>query len=529
MTYRRVLATTLVAFLAFVSGGWLLHRPEQRELAARDNQRVFEQVLDYVAQYYVDSVNASDLYEMAIEGMLDRLNDPYTSFLRPEAYEELNLSTTGNYGGVGIRIEERDSWITIVGPLADTPGERAGLASGDQIVEIEGMPTKGWTTQQAANVMRGEPGTDVDLTIVRAGMDEPLRFTITRALIHVNYVEGKMLVAPGIGYLSLTSVSQEAPTELRAAIDELKGQGARGLILDLRGNPGGILEQGVAISDLFLDRGEEVVETRGRAPGASQSYTAQRADLWPDMPIVVLVGPRTASAAEIIAGALQDHDRALVLGNRTFGKGTAYALIRLSETEAVTVTTSRWYTPAGRSIDLPRFRLPPDRVIAMAESPADTVRSDTTTYLSDGGRLLPGGGGIQPDVEVYDTLTNAEQDFARVLGTGLPSYRDALARYALDLKGQNAIGSEDFQVSDTMLQGLLRQLRERGVAMPDSVWNGARNLIAEQLGFELARYVFGRPAELNRRVRLDKQVSEAIELLQKADTQADLLALAQQR
>jgi carboxyl-terminal processing protease len=374
--------------------------------------------------------------------------------------------------------------------------------------------------------MRGEPGTDVDLTIVRAGVDEPLRFTITRALIHVNYVEGKMLVAPNVGYLSLTSVSQEAPRELRSAIDDLRGQGARSLILDLRGNPGGILEQGVAIGDLFLDRGQEVVETRGRAPGASQSYTAQRADLWPGMPMVVLVGPRTASAAEIIAGALQDHDRALVLGNRTFGKGTAYALIRLTEAEAVTVTTSRWYTPAGRSIDLKRFRLPPNQTIAMAGAPADSSEPDTTAYRSDSGRLLPGGGGIQPDVEVYDTLTTSEQEFARVLGAGLPSYRDALARYALDLKADNAITSEDFQVSGEMLQELLRRLRARDVEMPDSVWAGARRLLAEQLGFELARYVFGRPAELHRRVRLDKQVSEAIQLLQQAETQADLLALA---
>ncbi len=528
MKYQRVLVTSLVAFLAFVSGGWLLHRPEQRALSARDNQRLFEKVLDYVAQYYVDSINSSDLYEMAIEGMLDRLNDPYTSFLRPEAYEELNLSTTGNYGGVGIRIEERDGWITIVGPLADTPGERAGLASGDQIVDIEGMSTKGWTSQQAADVMRGEPGTDVNLKVVRAGLGEPLHFTITRALIHVNYVEGKMIVAPGVGYLSLTSVSQEAPRELRTAIDELRSQGAHSLILDLRGNPGGILEQGVAIADLFLDRGEEVVETRGRAPGASQSYMAQRADLWPDMPMVVLVGPRTASAAEIIAGALQDHDRALVLGNRTFGKGTAYALIRLTETEAVTVTTSRWYTPAGRSIDLQRFRLPPEQMIAMGRDPADTVARDTATYRSDSGRLLPGGGGIQPDVEVFDTLTNAEQEFARVLGAGLPAYRDALARHALDLKAAGAVTTEDFQVSDQMLQGLLLQLRDRGVEMPDSVWSGARTLLAEQLAFELARYVFGRPAELHRRVRLDKQVSEAIQLLQQADSQADLLALAKQ-
>jgi carboxyl-terminal processing protease len=526
MKYRRVLVTTLVVFLAFVSGGWLTSRPTSEQAAARDNERLFEQVVELVAQYYVDSLEAGDLFEMALEGMLDRLNDPYTSFLRPEAYEELNLSTTGNYGGVGIRIEERDSWITIVGPLADTPGERAGLMSGDQIVEIEGMSTKGWTTQQAANVMRGDPGTDVDLTIVRAGLSEPLYYTITRAQIHVNYVEGQMLVAPGIGYLNLTSVSQDAPRELRTAIDELRTQGATSLILDLRNNPGGILEQGVAIADLFLDPGEEVVETRGRAPGASQSYTARRAEYWPDMPMVVLVGPRTASAAEIIAGALQDHDRALVLGNRTFGKGTAYALIRLSETEAVTVTTSRWYTPAGRSIDLKRFRRRPQQTMALApQQQADSADADTTVYHSDSGRVLPGGGGIRPDLEVYDTLTNAEQEFARALGTDAPKYRDVLARYALDLKGAEAVTSEDFQVSSAMLREFVRRLRARDVTMPDSIWSGAAQLVGQQLGYEISRYVFGRPAELRRRVSEDKQIREALRMLQQAHNQTDLLAL----
>jgi carboxyl-terminal processing protease len=525
MKVRRVLITTLVVFLAFVSGGWLSHRPGNRDSAARDNERIFEQVVELVAQYYVDSLETADLFEMALEGMLDRLNDPYTSFLRPEAYEELSISTTGNYGGVGIRIEERDSWITIVGPLADTPGERAGLMSGDQIVEIEGMSTKGWTTQQAANVMRGDPGTEVDLTIVRAGLAEPLQYTITRALIHVNYVEGQMMVAPGVGYLNLVSVSQNAPSELRAAIDILRAEGAKSLILDLRNNPGGILEQGVAISDLFLEPGEEVVETRGRAPGASQSYTARRAENWPDMPMVVLVGPRTASAAEIIAGALQDHDRALVLGTRTFGKGTAYALIRLSETEAVTVTTSRWYTPAGRSIDLRRFRTRPLQTLAMRTAQIDSMQADTNEYRSDAGRVLPGGGGIRPDLEVHDTLTNAEQDFARALGTGAPKYRDVLARYALDLKAEDAVTSEDFTVSSAMLREFVRRLRARDVAMPDSVWAGATALVGQQLGYEIARYVFGRPAELRRRVAEDKHIREAVQLLQRAANQTDLLSL----
>lgn len=539
MKYRRSLLVSTVAVLAFVSGGWLLQRPAIQDSDAIEKERLFKEVLGHVSRYYVDTVETADLYEMAIEGMLDRLNDPYTNFLRPQAYEELTLSTTGDYGGVGIRIESRDQWITIVGPLADTPGDRAGLTSGDQIVKINGIPTKGWTTQQAADVMRGEPGTSVDLTIVRAGVPEPMEFTITRAEIHVNYVEGQMMVAPEIGYLQLTSVSREAPYEVREAVNQLRSQGARGLIFDLRGNPGGILEEGVALADLFLDRGEVVVEMKGRARGASRTYEAERSEAWKDMPIVVLVGRGTASAAEIIAGALQDHDRALIVGSRTFGKGVAYVVVPLSETEALSVTTSRWYTPNGRSIDR-TYEAMRARMIAQAGPAGQTVasvgaaaaisrpepESDSVVYYSDAGRKLEGGGGIKPDIEIQDTLSEGEQRFAEVLGAAIPHYRDALARYALDVKASGTVTEEGFEVSQAMLQGLLEQLHERGVEMPDSVWTGAQELLSEQLGFEISRFIFGRPAELRRRVRADLVVQRAIGLLHQARTPQDLYRLA---
>jgi carboxyl-terminal processing protease len=519
------LLVSAVTTLAFVSGGWLLQRSDAQTARSYERERLFQEILGLVARYYVDTVTTGDLYDMAIEGMLDRLNDPYTSYLKPEVYEELNLSTTGDYGGVGIRIESRDQWITIVGPLADTPGDRAGLQAGDQIVEINGMSTKGWTTQQAANVMRGEPGTDVQLQIARAGFYEPMHFVITRAQIHVNYVEGKMMVAPGIGYVQLTSVSREAPQELMVAVDELRSEGAKSLIFDLRANPGGILEEGVAIADMFLDEGQVVVEMRGRANGASRTFEAERGESWAGMPIVVLVGQRTASAAEIISGALQDHDRALVLGTPTFGKGVAYVVVQLTETEALSVTTSRWYTPSGRSIDRPIPRFSPQIVARAVSGQLDSTAPDTSVYLSASGRELRGGGGIIPDVEVLDTLTATEQEFARALGADIPKYRDVLARYALDVKGDNGVGSEDFQVTETMLDEFLERLRNRGVEMPDSVWSGARDFVAEQFGFEVTRYVFGREAELTRRVISDIQVRRAVELLSGVQTQEELFQL----
>lgn len=524
MKYRRILLVSAVVTLAFVSGGWLLQGPQTGATSTYQRERLFEEILSYVARYYVDTVATSDLYDMAIEGMLDRLNDPYTAFLKPEVYEELNINTTGDYGGVGIRIESRDQWITIVGPLADTPGDRAGLQGGDLIVEINGMSTKGWTSAQAADVMRGEPGTDVEIKIARAGISEPMHFSVTRARIHVNFVEGQSMVAPGVGYVQLTSVSREAPQELKAAIDTLRAAGAKSLILDLRANPGGILEQGVAIADLFLDQGEVVVEMKGRARGASQTFAAETGESWANMPIVVLVGPSTASAAEIISGALQDHDRAVVLGTRTFGKGVAYVVLPLSETEALSVTTSRWYTPSGRSIDRPVPHFSQQLVARQVTGQADTAAPDTVVYRSASGRILQGGGGIVPDVTMPDTLDAGEQQFARVLGANLPKYRDVLARYSIDLKGQNIILDEAFEVTDAMLDEFVTRLRARDVEMPDSVWAGAHDLVAAQFGYEIARNVFGRKAELRRRIKHDIQVRHAAELLAGAPTQKDLLA-----
>jgi carboxyl-terminal processing protease len=252
----------------------------------------------------------------------------------------------------------------------------------------------------------------------------------------------------------------------------------------------------------------------------------------------VLVGRGTASAAEIIAGALQDHDRALIVGSRTFGKGVAYVVVPLSETEALSVTTSRWYTPNGRSIDR-TYEAVRARMIAQAGPAGQTVasvgaaaaisrpepESDSVVYYSDAGRKLEGGGGIKPDIEIQDTLSEGEQRFAEVLGADIPHYRDALARYALDLKASGTVTEEGFEVSQAMLQGLLEQLHQRGVEMPDSVWTGAQGLLSEQLGFEISRFVFGRPAELRRRVRADLGVQRAIELLQQARTPEDLYRL----
>jgi carboxyl-terminal processing protease len=528
MKHRRLILVALLGFIGFVSGGWFFQGSDSQANSARQRARVFESVLRYVAEYYVDSIDAGQLYDMATEGMLSQLQDPYTSFLQQTGYEELSISTTGDYGGVGLRIDSRDGWIQVVSPIADSPGERAGLVSGDQIVEVENQSTKGWSTPRAASLLRGEPGTDVSITVRRAGFADSLRFTLTRGEIHVNSVEGTKMLVPEVGYLHLTTVSRQSASEVQQVIAELHSQGAEGVILDLRFNPGGILEEGAALADLFLDRGQVIVETRGRARGATATYSAEQQQAWPDLPIVVLVNQATASAAEILAGALQDHDRAAVVGSPTFGKGVAYLLIPITDNEAVTVTSSRWYTPSGRSI---QRGVSGSRVLdQLAGNVPDSMEviAGQQEFRTDAGRLLDAGdGGIQPDILLpRDTLTEGEQLFFQTLGSDLPAYRNVLTRYALELKGQDAVTSPDFEVTGGMLSTILQSMRAADIEMPDSIFEGGSTFIAEQFGLELARYAFGREAELTRSASIDNQIHKAIELLQRARSTKELLELA---
>lgn len=532
MKRQRVVVTALVAVVAFLSGGWLLQRGSQGGQNVYQKARLFDDILTYVSEYYVDTLNEGQLYDMAIDGMLRQLNDPYTTYLRERDLRDLELSTTGNYGGVGMQIDVRDGWITVITPIVGTPAEALGIETGDRIVEIDGESTRGWDNEHAVRELRGPPGTKVKLTLVRPGVPDSLRFEPTRARIHVTSMQYAGLLGGGdVAYVSFvnSSISETTAAELGKVVDSLRQRGAKSLIIDLRGNPGGVLDQGIAVSDLFLARGDVVAETRGRAPGASQTYRAERAERWPGMPVVALVDGGTASAAEIIAGALQDHDRALVLGTTTFGKGLVQTVYQLNQREALKLTTGRWYTPSGRTIQRPMGQLARAEAEEERGGHPDSAGADTVhAFRTTGGRTVYGGGGIRPDVTVRaDTLTDGEKPFARTLGGNFPAYRDVLTSYALELKGQNLITSPSFQVTPAMRAELLRRLRARGVQLSDAQWEGAGDLVGEQLGFEITRFVFGRPAEFSRRVSEDVQVKRAVELLTKARTPKELLALAQ--
>ena len=519
-----------VVSAALMSGAWFLQRETEPAGSVYQQARLFDDVLAHVADYYVDSLDERQLYQMAIEGMLDQLHDPYSVFLKPEDFRQLSEATTGNYSGLGIQIDVRDGWITVVAPLPDTPAERAGVQTGDRIVQLDGRSTEGWKQDQAVKELRGQASTAAELLIRRTGVDKPITYKLTRATIHIRSVDPRitMMLDDRVGYIALSPVSESSTRDVSQAIDTLLKQGMKSLIFDLRYNPGGLLDQGVAVSDLFLDPGKAIVETRGRAPGSSHEFSDAKPQLWPRLPIVVIVNGGSASAAEIIAGALQDHDRAVLIGTPTFGKGLVQSFWRLTPETGLKLTTARWFTPSGRTIQrVTRNEAEQEAQVIAAQRGQDTKIDSTAVFHTDAGRTIYGGGGIRPDIYVVaDTFTTGERAFIKALGDKAPAFRDALTAYAIELKEGNRLLSPNFSVTQAMVDDIVRRMRAKGADLPDSVIVGARTLITQELGYEAARYVFGRSVEFRRRMADDEQIKRALALADRAKSPQDLLTLA---
>ncbi|MGW8312599.1 MAG: S41 family peptidase [Desulfuromonadales bacterium] len=320
--------------------------------AASDYQelQLFTDVLTIVQRSYVEEVSIKDLIYGAIEGMLASL-DPHSGFMSPEIYKEMKVDTRGEFGGLGIEISLRDGVLTIISPIEDTPASRAGLLAGDQILKIENEYTKDMEITEAVQLMRGAPGTKITITVMRPTFEKPQPFTMEREIIKVQSVKAKTL-EKGFGYVRLTQFQEHTTEDLSKALTRLheeSGGTLQGLILDLRNNPGGLLDQAVDVADKFLTEGL-IVYTQGREADAQMKFSATRSGTEPDFPMVLLINGGSASASEIVAGALQDHGRAVVMGTQSFGKGSVQTIIPLSDDSGLRLTTAKYYTPSGASI-----------------------------------------------------------------------------------------------------------------------------------------------------------------------------------
>jgi len=504
---------------ALVTGGWFFERGLDNGSSVT-GPRLFDQVMTHIERYYVDSVSTSDLYGKAIDGMLGELHDPHSVYLRADRLTRLNESTTGNYGGVGIQIDVRDGWVIVVSPLPGSPAERAGIETGDRIVEVAGKSAKDWSMEDMRIALRGAPGTSVAIVTERAGSRRPV--SLVRQEIHRSAVSRSILLSDGVGYVDLDVFSDSTEKELARSIDSLSKAGMHSLVLDLRSNPGGLLTQGVGVSDLFLNRGQAIVSMRGRVREANREFVDGYSQMWPDLPIVVLVDQYSASASEIVAGALQDHDRAVVVGQTSYGKGSAQTLYPITGGSALKLTTAKWFTPSGRSISRPHSA-EQEQEDGAESKPVPLAERER--FKTDAGRVVFGGGGITPDVTAGDTaVVPAELALQNALGKKVPQFRDAITDYAMSLKGSNAVSSPDFVVTDAMREGVWQRMRQRGIEIDRGVYDAASPLVSRFISYDVARYVLGRAAEQRRAVLDALEVQKAVELLRGVKTQKELLA-----
>ena len=520
----RAVIVAAVLGVALVSGGWLMQAGYDGAGSHVTSARLFDEVMKRVENFYVDTITGPQLYRKAVDGLLLELHDPHSVYLPPDRLAKLNESTTGRYAGVGIQMDVRDGWITVVTPLPGTPAHRAGILTGDRVVEIEGKPTRSWTSDEAVKALRGAPGSVVHVVIERPGSATRLPFSLTREEIRFHSVQHALMLRDSIGYVALTIFSENSDQELRAAIDSLRARGMRALVFDLRGDPGGLLDQGVAVADLFLDPGQKIVSMRGRTKDSDRDYVDRRPQPWPQLPLAVLVDSGSASASEIVAGALQDHDRALIVGTTSYGKGSAQSLFPVTDSSALKLTTALWYTPSGRSINRAHQSADDDDQDALRSLGAASPRP---RFKTDAGRTVLGGGGITPDVIVADSAVDAQAtSLQAALGRHVADFRDVLTDYALELKGQKRITTATFTVTPAMRSELYDRLRRRGVSIPRTLYDADSSVVDRLVADQITRYVFGPDAEYERLLHRDPDVAAALGLLARSRTQEDLLRAA---
>jgi carboxyl-terminal processing protease len=503
--------TGLIAILALsiLTGGWLLRRKAAVEGTVYQQARLFENVVASIHSHYIDSLGEGDLYQTAAKALVASLHDPYAELLTRESYRQYQRQMSGTEVDVG----------TV--PEIGTDGTRGVFAPGDVILSIDGKSTIGWSARRLEEALAGGTGATVTVVVRPWGSSTPVVRRLTRTIVHVPAASQGILLGRGVGYIELRRISEGAAGELRRAIDRLVDDGMTSLVLDLRGNPGGLINEGVRVASLFLEPGDTIAVSQGRSPEHSKVYLAGLPAGWDDLRIALLINHGTASSAELIAGALQDHDRAVVLGTPSFGKGVLQTTYPLGEEIAIKLTTARWYTPSGRTVQRPR----PDGEGAPGNR---TPSLAPRLFRSNAGRAIPDASGILPDLTVRGTpRSDAERTFLGLLGEDVGRFRSVLSDFAEDLhQTPGAPKFESFRVTDEMRDQVFDRMQQIGLELPRTAYDNASAYVDEQLGYEITRKLFGPSAEARRRAMSDRQMQTAVRLLRRARTQEEALAIA---
>ncbi|MGH7542731.1 MAG: S41 family peptidase, partial [Gemmatimonadota bacterium] len=519
----------LLFFLAVLTGGVIYD-----DLSASNGGdpyraiKLLNEAIHQVSDKYVDPIPSDSLYMRALEGMLLSL-DPYSQLLSPSEYNDLRIHTQGNYEGLGIRIDIVDNVLTVISPIEGTPAYKAGLRAGDRILRVDGVSTEGWSEEKAVQELRGPQGSEVKLVIGRDGLDEPILADITRKAIKLSAVPYAFMLDDGIGYVRFTQFSEHGRDEIRDAIRDLERQGMRAMVLDVRQNPGGLLDQAIEVSDLFLPKGVEIVSTKGRVAESDRQYSARDNNDFSVHPMVLLIDNGSASASEILAGALQDHDRALIVGETSWGKGLVQSLFSLDDGYFLKLTTARYYTPSGRSIQ--RTNGIQDRLARLGEVQATPSEAgvleadargaipDSLVYNTDMGRTVYGGGGVMPDVVV-----NAEK--LSELSTQLLEQtfrKNAFFSFAVHYHGTRPSLSRTFIPDQALLQEFRTYLRrDKEIDFSDEAFDAEAEYIRDFLRYTLISQYHGEGVARQAVMEADLPLAKAVSLLTEADTLADL-------
>jgi len=480
----------------------------------RESVRSFTQVYEVVQQNYAETVNPDKaIYNGAIPGML-RVLDPHSNFFDPKAYAALREDQRGKYYGVGMQVGPRNNKVIVIAPFTGAPAYRAGIRPGDVIIAVDGKPTDNMSTSDVADLLKGPKGTTVKITVLREGTDKPIDFNVVRDEIPRYSVDVHFMIRPGIGYVHVNGFQETTEREVAQALDQLQQQGElKGLILDLRQNPGGLLSEGVGVADKFLKKGQVIVSHHGRS-SPEKVYRAAHGNGGKDYPLVVLVNRGTASAAEIVAGAIQDHDRGLIVGETTFGKGLVQTVYPLSENTGLALTTAKYYTPSGRLIqrEYTGVSLYDYYYNSRDNSDGTPPTPSREVKMTDSGRTVYGGGGINPDIVIAPIKSNKFED------TLLQKYAffNFAKHYVIDHKV-----AQSFQVDDAVMQEFRKFLDMQQIPYTEADLAENNDWIRSNIKAELFVNEFGNQEGLKVHAETDPAVQKALDLLPKAKELAD--------
>jgi carboxyl-terminal processing protease len=502
----------LLIVAIFVTAG---DREEKQKDTVYQNLEQFGTVLDKVLNYYVDEIDADKLIKAAINGMMDQL-DEHSVYMDSYEYDNLMISTKGEFGGLGITLGSVDGYPTVVSTLEDTPAYRLGIQGGDKIVRIDGASTKDWKTEQAVTKLRGREGTQVAIMVTREGLPDSLRYTITREIIRVPSITYSANL-DGVGYVRVSQFAERTAKELDDIVRDFEKQKVKGLIIDLRSNPGGLLESAREVSELFLEKDRLIVYTESRIPRNNQKYYSRSTKIYDSLPLVVLVNGASASASEIVAGALQDWDRAVIAGQTSFGKGSVQSLFQVGK-DALKLTTAKYFTPSGRCIhkDRPRAN---EEMVSEDVPVVDTTKASAQPakeFHTAAGRVVYGGGGITPDWTLaLPTFTGFQRDL---------ELRGLFFNFAVHYTAHHKT-ADDFKVTDGVLADFRTFCGENKFAIKDSVWTPENvDYVKLAIKREVFRKLMGTKGAYLATLDKDEEVNKVLAMFRVAPTLPQMFA-----